>query len=259
MKTEGFRTYQKNGQFMIDFVMPDEIKDILFVSIYCRGSLNDSVCGDPAKMWSYLSYNFNNINLVAPHQVHGTTVIPADSRYSLPLRPEADGVLISKAADCFASLRFADCVPVAVAGIYPEPWLLLLHSGFAGTIENFVGKGLSDVLQKFGIDAHERVWAWIGPGICGKCYSRKSADPLTARAIKTFSVKNIYEDRGLMHFDIRSQIKDQLEASGVPAGRIYAYDGCTCCDHDIFYSYRAGDVNNRLFLLGGMPQNKLIG
>ncbi len=42
-----------------------------------------------------------------------------------------------------ASLRFADCCPVVIASDSPEPWMLLLHSGFVGTVKNIVGRSLA--------------------------------------------------------------------------------------------------------------------
>jgi Uncharacterized conserved protein len=85
--------------------------------------------------------------LVAPYQVHGTTIIPSSSSFALPLRPEADGVLIDTSSNSMASLRFADCCPVVIAAYSPEPWMLLLHSGFIGTAKNIVGRSLAGLSE----------------------------------------------------------------------------------------------------------------
>ncbi|MCE5201416.1 MAG: polyphenol oxidase family protein [Synergistaceae bacterium] len=251
MEFEGFNSYNKNGQFVIDLVLPDEIRDVFFASLYGRGWINDAAEGDPLKVWDFMSHNFNNVNLVAPHQVHGTDIIPAERRYSIPLRPEADGVFLNGSSDCFASLRFADCVPAVIAGITPEPWMLLLHSGFSGTVKNIISSGISAVIKHFDTNPAGRMWAWIGPCICKKCYSRRKEDPNTARAVESFSVSNTFESSGLVHFDIQNQIRDQLIESNIAKDSIYMYKSCTLCNRDIFYSYRGGDEKNRIFLLAG--------
>lgn len=242
---------EKNGQKELRLIMPEELTSSFFASIYCRGELMDSTEGDPEKIWNSLSSNFNNVLLVAPYQVHGTHVIPSSSSFALPLRPEADGVLIDSSSDSMASLRFADCSPVILASDSPEPWMLILHSGFAGTVKNIVGRSLSGLSENKPGCKGEGIRAWIGPCICKDCYSRKMDDPSTEKAIKVFSPGNYYEKNGMVYFDIKGEIKRQLMQCGLPYDNIYEADGCTLCNNDLYYSYRAGDKGGRIFLLCG--------
>lgn len=250
MLNKGFNLSDADGQHSIDIVMPEELKDIFYAKLYCRSSLMDISEGDPVRIWDLMSCNFNNIKLVAPHQVHGTNIINADNKYSLPLRPEADGVYINQNSDCPASLRFADCTPVVVVGLLPEPWMVILHSGFTGTMKNIIHHAIAPLSANLK-PLSAQTWAWIGPSICKKCYSRRSTDPKTEEAISKFSAVNYYEKEDMIYFDIKNQLVLQLMQTGVPCDNIYKFEACTFCDRDIFYSYRGGDINRRNFLLAG--------
>ena len=251
MNKNGFEFIDKNGQKELRLIMPEELKSSFFGSIYCRGVLMDSSEGDPEKIWGIMSSNFNNVQLVAPYQVHGIHVIPSSSSLALPLRPEADGILIDSSSDSMASLRFADCCPVVLASDSPEPWMLLLHSGFVGTVKNIVAGSLAIISENRPGGSGVRIRAWIGPCICKECYSRKKDDPSTQNAMNVFSPDNYYEKNGMVYFDIKGEIKRQLMQCGLPYDNIYEADGCTFCNNDRYYSYRAGDKGRRIFLLCG--------
>lgn len=251
MDNRGFEWTKEKRQRKLRLIMPEELKNVFFASVYCRGELMDSTEGDPEKIWEILSSNFNNTGLVAPYQVHGTQVITSSSSFALPLRPEADGVLIEASSDSMASLRFADCCPVVIASDSPAPWMLLLHSGFVGTVKNIVGRSLAGLYENRPGSKSERITAWIGPCICRDCYSRKMEDPSTQNALTVFSPDNYLKKNGMTYFDIRGEIKRQLMQCSVPYDNIYEVESCTCCNNDLYYSYRAGDEKARIFLLGG--------
>ena len=251
MKYKGFEYIDKNGQSELRLVMPEELKPHFFASIYCRGNIMDRSDGDPELIWQSLSSNFNNISLVAPYQVHGTHVIPSISSFALPLRPEADGVHLNSSSDSMASLRFADCAPVVIASDFPQPWMLLLHSGFVGTSKNIVRRSLAGLSNRDAGSMGVRTHAWIGPCICKECYFRKIDDQMTQNALNVFDPDNYYERNGMAHFDIRAEIISQLMQCGIPYDNIYAVEDCTQCNNGLYYSYRAGDQRSRIFLLGG--------
>ena len=251
MTKRGFEFRDEDRQKELRLIMPEELQSQFFASIYCRGELMDRTEGNPEKIWESLSSNFNNIQLVAPYQVHGTHVIPSSSSFALPFRPEADGVLIDPSSDSMASLRFADCCPVVIASDSPEPWMILLHSGFVGTAKNIVGRSLARLSENKPGWRSERSQAWIGPCICKDCYSRKMEDPCTQYALTSFSPDNFRKKNGMVYFDIRGEIKRQLMQCGLPCDNIYEVKGCTCCNNDFYYSYRAGDERARIFLLAG--------
>jgi len=249
---DGFNEVLTKNQYVLQFVMPMELQRIFKVELYGRGALLDIADGDPSLIWKVISANCIEKNLVAPQQVHLTRIISAEKCFALPLRPEADGVYMDCNTRCAAGLRYADCAPVVIAGCEPNPWLYILHSGFAGTFSNIVSFAKVDLLSRFAkrsLSVDKTTWAWIGPCICADCYGRSEDDYKTIMAEKRFAKNNFYKKQGKIHFDLKNEIKTQLIALGVPKRNIYISQKCTYSDNNKFYSYRAGDKNKRMLLL----------
>lgn len=250
---EGFRLSRTALGAELEFVMPRELEGKFFARLYARGPLNDEADGDPARVWAALSQEYEGRPLVAPHQVHDVNIIEASARGALPARAEADGIVIYESSDALASLRFADCTPVVIAGAGAELWMTVLHSGFKGTLLNISAAALGRFW-----DGREntKIWAWIGPRIGSCCYSRRADDTATRKALAKFSPECAEDRDGFVFFDIGGEIWRQLSACGVPDENIYDYGGCTRCENGLFYSYRAGDEKKRNFLLAGRSTNR---
>jgi len=235
---------------MLDFVLPETLAKYFSVKLFGRGAAMDEAQGDPQKVWKIIHKKASTTPLIAPHQVHGTAVLKPKMLYALPLRPKADGVFLKYDSPVCASLRFADCTPVVVAGTSPVPWLFILHSGYVGTVKNIAENALIREMERGNIDTAGEMWAWIAPSICSKCYSRKKkGDPSTRKGLEVFSPENWKESGDFIFFDIQSQIANQLEAAGLSKEHIYTMRRCTHCENDLFYSYRGGDAASRNFLL----------
>ena len=256
MEFKGFKTGKDESGIIIEMVMPSILEETFFAKLYARGPLGDAAEGDPAAVWSSLGQTYHGRPLVAPHQVHGVRFIEASEEEVLPQRTEADRVFISAGSRPLASLRFADCTPVVIAGAAGSPWMAILHSGFRGTLQNIAANAVRLALARRPSQRPEEMWAWIGPAIGRECYSRRREDPTTALALKNFSAENISESGCCFNFDIKGQIVSQLLETGLIYDRIYMYDRCTCCHNDYFYSYRAGDEKKRIFLLAGEAKNR---
>lgn len=252
---KGFKTDKGMSGIIIEMEMPSALEGVFFARLYARGAAGDAANGDPEAAWRALAGAYEGRSLVAPRQVHGVKIIEASEEEILPQRTEADGVFIAAEARPLASLRFADCTPVVIAGMAERPWMALLHSGFKGTVQNIAAAAVNLALKRHPRQRPEEIWAWIGPAIGRECYSRMKEDPTTALARKSFAAKNISEGKDVYNFDIKGQINSQLIESGLVYDRIFTYDCCTCCRHDYFYSYRAGDEKRRMFLLAGSAKN----
>lgn len=245
MNCRGFRLYKTPRGAELEFVMPRELEGIFFARLFARGELNDRAEGDPSRLWETLGRDYGARPLVAPRQVHGVNIIGASPLEALPSRSEADGVFIRAGRAELASLRVADCAPVVVAGTEPSFWMAILHSGFKGTLLNITSAAFARV------NARGAVWAWIGPHIGPCCYSRRSDDPASLDALGAFSDKCVRREDGLYFFNIGAEIERQLVACGADKKNIFRYRGCTVCEKELFYSYRAGDKEKRNFLLAG--------
>ncbi len=233
----GFRLSRSAHGAELEFVMPSELEGKFFARLYARGPLGDGASGDPERVWNVLSPEYGGRPLVAPRQVHGTKVIEASESEALPARSDADGIFIGDGAAPLASLRFADCTPVVVAGIdnRNKPWMALLHSGFKGTLLNITAAAFARVRHS----GEGKIWAWIGPRIGPCCYSRLSDDPVTREALAKFSPDCIAERDGMIFFDIGGEIRRQLAGCGADARNIFDFGLCTRCESGLFYSYRA--------------------
>ncbi len=183
---------------------------------------------------------------IMPSQVHGKNIIVINddniSDFVLPKRPEADGILLltSRAG---ASLRFADCAPVM---IWAEKWVMILHSGYKGTVLNISREGLEIVSNIFGRKAAINSNAWIGPCI-GREYFRKSDDEWTVKGINAFHRENYDVKDGHVYFDLSGEIKSQLIDCGL-TGKNIKLSGIDTLHDDRCCSYRRGDIHERMTL-----------
>ena len=184
---------------------------------------------------------------IAPKQIHGSEILCVRdenfSGYALPERPEADGVLLTTTR-ASASLRFADCAPVMVWG---ENWVMILHSGYKGTVLNISGRGLELVRREIGDDAVKSASAWIGPCIGREHYCRDEADEWTRRGVESFHEENFCVREGKVYFDLAGEICGQLLEGGVCEGNI-ALSGRDSYTDSECYSYRRGDITERMTL-----------
>ena len=245
MNYRGFCLSHTRHGAVLEFVMPAELRGTFFARLYGRGKLCDAANGDPARLWKMLAPEYELRPLVAPRQVHGVNIIEAAGSEALPARSDADGLFIRQESAVLASLRYADCAPVVLACADSEPWMAILHSGFKGTIQNIAGAALSRFARG------GKLWGWIGPRICLHCYFRGADDPVSQEAVMTFSSECVHKEDKSIFFDIGGEIRLQLIESGVREENIFDYGGCTKCENNLFYSYRAGDEEKRNFLLAG--------
>ncbi|MDO5115407.1 MAG: laccase domain-containing protein [Synergistaceae bacterium] len=256
MNYRGFVTGKSEYGLTVELTMPEELRGIFFARLYARGPLNDGAEGEPELVWKRLSREYGNRGLVAPRQIHGTTIIDADNTQILPKRAEADGVFIESGREALASLRFADCAPVVIAAMCEKPWMAILHSGFKGTLLNITAAAVNGIFKRFPERRGAKLWGWIAPAVGGECYSREKSDPASIEAMKKFSAVNRCERGGLCYFDIRGEIRRQLLECGLSEENIFVYEGCNCCHREFFYSYRGGDSCKRNFLLAGASINR---
>lgn len=181
---------------------------------------------------------------VKPSQVHGKNILVVDGSnvadYSLPLRPDADGVILT-VPDVTASLRFADCAPVM---IWDSSWVMILHSGYKGTVLNISAEGLRIAREIFA-DISESC-AWIGPCI-GREYFRKVNDEWTLRGIKSFHRENFSVDGDNVYFSLADEILTQLVDGGLRRENI-ALSGINTLTDSRCCSYRRGDIHERMTL-----------
>lgn len=214
-----------------------------------RGPLLDGAGGRLEPMLGRLApFGVGAHPLIAPRQVHGAAVVPSLAENALPNQPDADGILLTRGME--GSLRVADCAPVLVLPSEDwarenQPWALLLHSGYKGTVLNIVRAGL-EAAERLGRGAAASASAWVGPCISGDNYPRMMEE-WTKRGLDTFAPENVREADGRFFFDIAGQIRRQLLDCGLDGARIHLCRLDTVTS-PVCYSYRNGDRTDRMFL-----------
>ena len=184
---------------------------------------------------------------VSPSQIHGDSIIHIHDdnalSLSLPERPEADGLLLTTTRTS-ASIRVADCAPVMICG---EKWVMILHSGFKGTVLNITAKGIEHIRKLYGDDEVRSACAWIGPCIGRDDYERDANEEWSMRGMNVFHRKNYDVRDGKVYFDLAGEIESQLIESGLDEKNIALTGINTYRNHEC-YSYRRGDVKERMTL-----------
>ncbi|MBQ3401880.1 MAG: polyphenol oxidase family protein [Synergistaceae bacterium] len=197
-------------------------------------------------MKSEETQGINALPHVMPSQVHGKNIITINAanfpEYILPSRPEADGVLLTTSR-AGASLRFADCTPVMLWG---SSWVMILHSGYKGTVLNISSEGLGLIRGLFGHDEVNGAHAWVGPCI-GREYFRKSGEEWTVRGVNAFHRENYDVDGERVYFDLAGEIHAQLRDCGLVEDNI-TLSGIDTLEDERCCSYRRGDVHERMML-----------
>jgi len=184
------------------------------------------------------------------HQVHGADVAvvghsrgpgPSDAEVQhvapgpvtagLEGLPEVDG-LVTVLPEVSLVVRVADCLPLLLAD--PERGVVgALHVGRAGLTAGIVSAGL-EVMSRQGA---ERLTAWVGPSVCGRCYEV----PAELRDEVCAAVPEAWAETswGTPSVDVGAGVAAQLTRAGV---EVVDAARCTREDADLF-SYRRDGVH----------------
>lgn len=176
--------------------------------------------------------------LVRMHQVHGADVHVVDRGWldaetSTP--PVADGV-VTDVPGVVLLVRVADCVPVLLADL-DRGVVGAAHAGRPGLVAGVVPRTV-EAMRALGA---ERLVAWIGPRVCGRCYEvpSKMREEVAAVVPESFAETSW----GTPAVDVGAGVLAQLksaEVETVDAAR------CTVEDDDLFSYRRQGAASGRL-------------
>jgi polyphenol oxidase len=169
--------------------------------------------------------------VVTLHQVHSADVLVIDDSSFPPDRPggelgaSAPGGLSLPVADGMVSrtrglalcVRVADCVPVLLA----DPVAGVVGAAHAGRV-GLVGGVLEATVAAMRDLGADRISAWIGPHVCGRCYEVPSAmaQAVTVAVPETASTSR-WDTPAL---DLGAGCEAQLARLGIPSTR---HGGCT--------------------------------
>ncbi len=156
---------------------------------------------------------------------------------------QGDGdALISNTPGIHLSIRTADCLPILIADPRNRA-VAAVHAGWRGVVSEIAPKAVKAMHDQFGSDPSELVVA-IGSGI-GKCCFEVGPE-----------VAEQFQLSGRTKVDLLETTCRQLGRNGVRSSQISATPLCSCCNPELFESYRRDrESAGRMVAMIGLEAN----
>jgi len=171
--------------------------------------------------------------VVRMRQVHGSEVHTADHAWlrARPADPPVADGLVTANPGVVLVVRVADCVPVLLADV-ERAVVGVAHAGRAGLVSGIVPATLAR-MRDLGAD---RVVAWVGPHVCGRCYEvpAQMRDEVEAVVPEAYAQTSW----GTPAVDVGAGVAAQLLRAGI---EVIDATRCTMEDQEL-YSYRRDGV-----------------
>ena len=165
-----------------------------------------------------------------------------------------DGI-VTDIPDVLLTAFGGDCPPVYLADPGRQA-VGLVHAGRKGTLGRIPAVAVAQMAVQFGCNPKD-MYVAIGPGVCKDCYEmgdevydefagqwgRDAANRILSRYPATDAAGREIPG-GKYHLDLNEANLMTLLEAGVPKDHIAVSNVCTKCNSDIFYSYRAGRLEN---------------
>jgi len=160
-----------------------------------------------------------------------------------PFRFEEGDALITDIPGTAIGIRTADCLPVLI-GDSSSGAAAAVHCGWRSLSLGLAGKTAQALLEGTGSRAADLVAA-LGPSIGRCCY--KVGEEIRDRFRETGCCDEAFEDspRGLF-LDLNAAARFQLQSAGLSADAIDVVGGCTSCEGENYWSWRARKDRDRM-------------
>ncbi|MGA2671616.1 MAG: peptidoglycan editing factor PgeF [Terracidiphilus sp.] len=228
-----------------------------------RGLLAEAVTGDPATP------------LVTLRQIHSNVLVVAAAGDALREQPWKGDGLMTDEPGLLLGIQTADCIPVLVVDRKRRA-VAAFHAGWRGTVKRIVETGVGRMRFEFGSRPEDMVAA-IGPGIGACCYAVgeevlssfesqfvyarelfcevDDADAVRTKYPMLFLTQRAPGHSPIgpsLHLDLIEANRRQLLDAGLKPRSIRSVGGCTNCQADLFFSYRAshGHAGRMLSVIG---------
>jgi YfiH family protein len=214
-----------------------------------HGDTSDSVRTNFARLTEELEIEPKHI--ATCKQVHGNHI---EIVQMVPETPPVADALVTSVKGVFLAVKTADCLPVLLLdrsrGIASA-----VHAGWRGTVKRILPKVVECMSDQFGSRPEDLVAA-LGPAIGPCCYEVddtvlnpiRESIPDPERFITVVNNGNTASRR----IDLALVNRFELIAKGVREENIHDVNLCTCCNPDLFFSYRRdGALSGRQISLTG--------
>ncbi len=173
-------------------------------------------------------------NLARAEQIHGGNV---ETVIHSGIARQCDG-LITDSEDLNLLIRTADCAAVMVYDPVSKAvgnW----HSGWRGTFDGIVGRGILRMIREFGSNPAD-FYVAVGPSAHACCYE------VGREFYDFFPAQYFRQENKKIFLNLPAVILDQLSETGIPQERIELSGECTFCSEYQLPSYRRTKTQNRL-------------
>lgn len=189
--------------------------------------------------------------VVMPHQVHLTEVVPIDEAFltlstdERQQRLEGVDALMTNVGRVCIGVSTADCIPVLLYD--PEHQAVCaIHAGWRGTVQRIVEVAVKQMMKAYG-SRPQHLRAQIGPGISLDSFE-VGDEVYEAFAKADFEMPSISRRDAKWHIDLPLCNRQQLEALDVPVSQISVAQDCTFKQPDTWFSARRlGIQSGRIF------------
>jgi YfiH family protein len=150
-----------------------------------------------------------------------------------------DGMVTNVERICLC-VQVADCVPVLMYDPV-ERVIAAVHAGWRGILKRIVPATVEKMIQQYGCRA-ENIYAGIGPSN-GPCCYEVEEDVKRETLIALGSINGIItpaKNPGKFIFNQWNAVKMQLFDAGLKENHIEVSGLCSQCQHETFFSSRAG-------------------
>ena len=176
----------------------------------------------------------NNYPIFLPRQTHSDIVEFVSEYKNSSIYADA---LITTSTNFFIGIKTADCVPILIVG---DSMVGAVHAGWRGLIQSIVFKTL-EKMDELGCNVKH---IFVGAHICKNCYEvdQKIIDNLPSYYKSGRYLKKISSGKYLL--DLFSIVCHQIEIFN-PLIKIEHMGKYTCCNNNLFYSYRKEKTQKR--------------
>ncbi len=160
-----------------------------------------------------------------------------------PFQFDEGDAMVSDMPGVVMGIRTADCLPLLIADRV-KGTAAAVHCGWRSLALGLAGKAVREMTGIMG-SSEEHLVAAIGPSIGPCCYEVgedvREAFPADQRE------EGLFERRGQnLYLDLASGVKTQLLRSGMAPEMVDEIVGCTSCNPDMFWSWRARKEEGRM-------------
>lgn len=148
---------------------------------------------------------------------------------------------VTRCKDFPLVIMTADCLPIVLCD-HDGTEIAAIHAGWRGLVNGIVENTLAQMHN-----ASESLMAWVGPGICAKCYEIGDEVKQTFTEHYPFTMDTFRYHGSRYYADLPKMTELILKAQGIR--HVFQANACTFELKEKFYSYRRENLTGRMATL----------